>query len=142
MFPSPCGVYIFSIHDLHSQRIWQEVSVPLRGLYLLYTEKKNGIKIGREFPSPCGGYIFSMHGNWQKQDRQTVSVPLRGLYLLYLLPEQMKPSPLSFRPLAGFISSLSKTKTTCDSKSYRVSVPLRGLYLLYATWRSVEAVLV
>ena len=57
-FPSPCGDY-GSYHGelLSYDRLTEEVSVPLRGLWFLSIAAEIGILTNKgKFPSPCGDY--------------------------------------------------------------------------------------
>jgi len=104
-FPSPFGVYGFSIGFVYAVAGAVHVSVPFRGLWFLNNTGLCYQTSIQKFPSPFGVYGFSIK-------RQDGTFGLAG-----------------FRPLSGFMVSQLENPLQANSGG-QVSVPFRGLWFL------------
>ena len=104
-FPSPVGVYGFSMTHLLMRYTKLRVSVPCRGLWFL----NKTLRVLANFLQ--------------------VSVPCRGLWFLNKLRRETRWLKACFRPLSGFmVSQCYPSRIIVLSSS--VSVPCRGLWFL------------
>ena len=134
MFPSPYGdygSYRKSINNKYNG--FEEVSVPLRGLWFLSIGKAFVVERRRGVSVPLRGLWFLSHS---KEGilclrKRTSFRPLTGIMvLIFAMQATRGKKKISFRPLTGIMVLIKDTYKIINKQTQKVSVPLRGLWFL------------